>query len=79
MASDTSTVAYIYKHTYSGDLGDLARRRHTLLAKLTKTGGFTGTDFKYPAKYANPLLNTLAQWEQAAQKTAAEKIEPKKD
>ena len=54
MASDTSTVAYIYKHTYSGDLGDLARRRHTLLAKLTKTGGFTGTDFKYPAKYANP-------------------------
>lgn len=52
--SNQTTIAYIFKTTYAGDLGDLARRRHTLLAKLTKTGGFTGSSFKYPAKYANP-------------------------
>lgn len=52
--SNQTTVAYIYEHTYAGDLGDVARRRHTLLAKLTKTGGFVGQDFRYPAKYANP-------------------------
>lgn len=55
MAGSTQTsVAYLYKHGYAGDLGDVARRRHTLLARLSKTGGFTGADFKYPAKYANP-------------------------
>lgn len=52
--SNQTSVAFIFKTTYAGDLGDLARRRHTLLAKLTKTGGFTGSSFKYPAKYANP-------------------------
>lgn len=53
-ASTLSTVSYIYKSTYAGDLGDVARRRHTLLAMMKKTGGFTGSGFKYPMKYANP-------------------------
>ena len=37
------------------------------------------TDYlgEVPAKYANPLLNTLAQWEAAAQKAAAEQTKPK--
>lgn len=52
--SNQSSVAYLFKVVYAGDLSRLTKRRHTLLAKLTKTGGFTGKNFTYPALYANP-------------------------
>jgi len=54
-ASDLTTVAYIYKRTYSDDaVGDLAMRDHPLFSEIAKNGGFKGTAFFYPIRYGNP-------------------------
>lgn len=53
-ASTLSSVAYIYKTTYASNVGQVAVRRHPLLAMMTKTGGFTGNNFSYPMRYGNP-------------------------
>lgn len=53
-ASTLSSVAYIYKTTYSSNVGIVAVRKHPLLAMMTKTGGFTGNNFTYPMRYGNP-------------------------
>ena len=56
MASDStlSTVAYIYKTTYAGNVGLAAERFHPLLSMITKTGGFVGPTFNYPIRFGNP-------------------------
>lgn len=53
-ASTLTSVAYIYKTTYSTGIGEVAKRRHPLFSMMTTTGGFTGTNFTYPMRYGNP-------------------------
>lgn len=55
MASDLTTVAFIYKRLYSDkQAGDLAMRDHPLFSMMKKEGGFTGSAFYYPIRYGNP-------------------------
>ena len=53
-ASTLTSVAYIYKTTYSTGVGEVAMRMHPLSSMMTKTGGFTGNTFNYPMRYGNP-------------------------
>jgi hypothetical protein len=53
--SSLSTVAYIYKKNYAGEIvGDLAARKHPFYFKLKKNDGFTGRSFDYPIAVGNP-------------------------
>lgn len=55
MASDLTTVAFIYKKLY-GDkaVGDLAMRDHPAFAMCAKEGGYTGSSYDYAIRYGNP-------------------------
>jgi hypothetical protein len=54
-ASDLTSTAFIYKSVYSDrQVGDLAMRFHPTFKILSKEGKFTGADFKYAIRGANP-------------------------
>jgi hypothetical protein len=55
MASDLTTVAFIYMKKYAdGAPADIAQRMHPLFGRITKKGGFVGTSFNYAIRYVNP-------------------------
>ncbi len=55
MASDTSTVAYVFQRNYSNrQISENATRKHPFADKIPKAGGLTGADFRYFLRYANP-------------------------
>lgn len=54
-ASDTTTVAFIYKRRYSDRQATfLAMREHPTYFAITKEGDFTGEGLYYPITYGNP-------------------------
>lgn len=54
-ASTLSTVAFIYKRTYSDrQIADITLRDHVWWNMIAKEGGFTGDSFLYPIRYGNP-------------------------
>lgn len=63
-ASDLNTVAFIYKHDYSGRVpADLATRDHPRFNKIAKEDGFVGDAHYYSLKYQNGqgISGTLAK------------------
>ena len=55
MASDLTTVAFIFMKKYADSLaGDIAMRMHPLFTRIGKQDGFVGTGFNYAVRYGNP-------------------------
>src|SRR5688572_19493837 len=55
MASDTSTVAYIFMRKYSDRaIADAATRDHPFSRMAKQEPGLVGEDFRYFVKYGNP-------------------------
>lgn len=55
MASDTSTVAYVFMRNYSDrQISENATRKHPFADKIHKAGNLQGSDFRYFLRYANP-------------------------
>lgn len=55
MASDLSTVAFIYKHNYSDkQIENLTTRDHVQYAMIEREDGFVGADFPYVIRSGNP-------------------------
>lgn len=76
-ASDLTTVAYIYKKVYSdGAVGDLAMRDHPLFMEIARRGGFTGADFNYAIRYANPqgIAGTFADAQTGAESSKGKQL-----
>ncbi len=54
MASDLSTVAFIFVKKYATSAEDVAQRLHPLFARIPKEDGFVGSSFSYFIRHTNP-------------------------
>lgn len=77
MASDLTTVAFLYKKIYSGNApADIAQRMHPLFSRISKQGGFAGTSFAYAVRTTNPqgVGGTFATTQAASAESKGEQL-----
>lgn len=77
MASDLTTVAFIYKKKYSDrQVQTITERDHPRWARLAKKGGFTGTSFAYVVRTGNPqgISGTFTDAQDGAETSKGEQL-----
>lgn len=54
MASNLTTLDFLYKKTYPKGIGEAAMRLHPTLKEMRKEGGLVGSSYDYSVLYGNP-------------------------
>lgn len=54
MASNITTLDFLYKKTYPKGIGEAAMRLHPTLKEIRKEGGLVGSSYDYSVLYGNP-------------------------
>ena len=54
MASNLTTLDFLYKKTYPKGIGEAAMRMHPTLRDIRKEGGLVGSSYDYSVLYGNP-------------------------